>query len=211
MSDNDLETLEVWLDGELSEEQVESLRRRLSVEPELSQTLDRLRSDRQIRAGIFQAMEPSAAEIETLVANARRGVRKEDLINSRLRALRNVASIAACMAVVFMAGLPLDANVQFLTITATTMPYIGRVVTNIDVGDSIKLLKPATLRVTSEGYGGAYVGDEAGFIDLPGPASVALQRLAACSRRQCRRRAAGLRLVDGASAADLVRPWRCRA
>ena len=29
-------------------------------------------------------------------------------------------------AVVYMAGLPLDANVQFLTITATTMPYIGR-------------------------------------------------------------------------------------
>jgi NAD(P)-dependent dehydrogenase (short-subunit alcohol dehydrogenase family) len=29
-------------------------------------------------------------------------------------------------AVLFMAGLPLDANVLFLTITATTMPYVGR-------------------------------------------------------------------------------------
>ncbi|MFC3452212.1 SDR family oxidoreductase [Amycolatopsis speibonae] len=29
-------------------------------------------------------------------------------------------------AVLYMAGLPLDANVQFLTITATTMPYVGR-------------------------------------------------------------------------------------
>jgi NAD(P)-dependent dehydrogenase (short-subunit alcohol dehydrogenase family) len=29
-------------------------------------------------------------------------------------------------AVLFMAGLPLDANVQFMTITATTMPFIGR-------------------------------------------------------------------------------------
>jgi len=28
--------------------------------------------------------------------------------------------------VVYMAALPLDANVQFLTITATTMPFIGR-------------------------------------------------------------------------------------
>jgi NAD(P)-dependent dehydrogenase (short-subunit alcohol dehydrogenase family) len=28
--------------------------------------------------------------------------------------------------VVYMAGLPLDVNVQFLTITATTMPFIGR-------------------------------------------------------------------------------------
>jgi NAD(P)-dependent dehydrogenase (short-subunit alcohol dehydrogenase family) len=29
-------------------------------------------------------------------------------------------------AVLYMAGLPLDANVQFLTITATTMPFVGR-------------------------------------------------------------------------------------
>jgi NAD(P)-dependent dehydrogenase (short-subunit alcohol dehydrogenase family) len=32
----------------------------------------------------------------------------------------------AADAVLYMASLPLDANVQFLTITATTMPYIGR-------------------------------------------------------------------------------------
>ena len=32
----------------------------------------------------------------------------------------------AADAVAFMAGLPLDANVQFLTITATAMPFIGR-------------------------------------------------------------------------------------
>ena len=29
-------------------------------------------------------------------------------------------------AVLHMASLPLDANVLFLTITATTMPYVGR-------------------------------------------------------------------------------------
>jgi len=29
-------------------------------------------------------------------------------------------------AVIYMAGLPLEANVQFLTVTATAMPYIGR-------------------------------------------------------------------------------------
>jgi NAD(P)-dependent dehydrogenase (short-subunit alcohol dehydrogenase family) len=29
-------------------------------------------------------------------------------------------------AVLFMAGLPLDANVQFMTIVATTMPFVGR-------------------------------------------------------------------------------------
>ena len=32
----------------------------------------------------------------------------------------------AADAVVYMAGLPLDANVQFMTVMATNMPYIGR-------------------------------------------------------------------------------------
>jgi NAD(P)-dependent dehydrogenase (short-subunit alcohol dehydrogenase family) len=36
----------------------------------------------------------------------------------------NVEHVAA--AVVYMAGLPLDANVQFMTVMATKMPYIGR-------------------------------------------------------------------------------------
>jgi NADP-dependent 3-hydroxy acid dehydrogenase YdfG len=35
--------------------------------------------------------------------------------------VRHVAS-----AVVYMAGLPLDANVQFMTIMATKMPFVGR-------------------------------------------------------------------------------------
>ena len=29
-------------------------------------------------------------------------------------------------AIVYMAGLPLEANVQFMTVMATQMPYIGR-------------------------------------------------------------------------------------
>ena len=29
-------------------------------------------------------------------------------------------------AVLYMAGLPLDANVQFMTVMATKMPYLGR-------------------------------------------------------------------------------------
>jgi NAD(P)-dependent dehydrogenase (short-subunit alcohol dehydrogenase family) len=36
----------------------------------------------------------------------------------------DVAHVAA--AVLYMASLPLDANVQFMTVMATTMPYIGR-------------------------------------------------------------------------------------
>jgi NADP-dependent 3-hydroxy acid dehydrogenase YdfG len=33
---------------------------------------------------------------------------------------------AVADAVVFMASLPLDANVQFMTVMATNMPFVGR-------------------------------------------------------------------------------------
>jgi NADP-dependent 3-hydroxy acid dehydrogenase YdfG len=33
---------------------------------------------------------------------------------------------AVAEAVAYMAGLPLSANVQFMTVMATTMPFIGR-------------------------------------------------------------------------------------
>ena len=36
----------------------------------------------------------------------------------------DVAAVAD--AVLYMAGLPLDANVQFMTVMATKMPFIGR-------------------------------------------------------------------------------------
>jgi NAD(P)-dependent dehydrogenase (short-subunit alcohol dehydrogenase family) len=39
-------------------------------------------------------------------------------------AIMDVAAVAD--AVVFMAGLPLEANVQFMTVMATQMPFIGR-------------------------------------------------------------------------------------
>src|SRR4029078_9713134 len=38
--------------------------------------------------------------------------------------LRDVAPVA--ISVVYMPGLPLDANVQFMTVMATKMPFVGR-------------------------------------------------------------------------------------
>ena len=44
----------------------------------------------------------------------------QDMVEPRMH-VNNVAR-----AIVYMASLPLDANVQFITVMATTMPYIGR-------------------------------------------------------------------------------------
>src|SRR5215471_2596182 len=50
--------------------------------------------------------------------------RNEDTARGRLQATGRVEGVAR--AVVYMATLPLDANVQFMTVMATKMPYIGR-------------------------------------------------------------------------------------
>jgi NAD(P)-dependent dehydrogenase (short-subunit alcohol dehydrogenase family) len=58
-----------------------------------------------------------------MTADIARGARQADgrVVPEPTFDVRHVAE-----AVLFMVGLPLDANVQFLTVTATAMPFIGR-------------------------------------------------------------------------------------
>lgn len=103
VSDHDLEMLETWLDGELTEEQADALRRRMSNDTALAQMADQLRSDRQLRAHAWQGLD-SDADVEKLVANVRRENRKHELWGSRLQTLRQVSGIAASVALMFGAG-----------------------------------------------------------------------------------------------------------
>jgi NADP-dependent 3-hydroxy acid dehydrogenase YdfG len=58
--------------------------------------------------------------------------RNEDTARGRLQATGRVEAEPrmdvehVAKAIVYMATLPLDANVQFMTVMATKMPYIGR-------------------------------------------------------------------------------------
>ena len=65
---------------------------------------------------IGNAMTPMAAKMATGVPQADGSIREEPLMD--------VEMVAG--AVLHMASLPLEANVQFMTIMATNMPYIGR-------------------------------------------------------------------------------------
>jgi NAD(P)-dependent dehydrogenase (short-subunit alcohol dehydrogenase family) len=65
---------------------------------------------------IGNAETPLAARMKTGALQANGAVVPEPMM-----AVENVVQ-----AVLFMAGLPLDANVQFLTVMATKMPFIGR-------------------------------------------------------------------------------------
>jgi hypothetical protein len=103
VSDHDLETLETWLDGELTEEQADALRRRLSTEPALAQIADQLRSDRQLRASAWAGLD-SGGDVEALIARVRRENRKHELWSGRLQTLRQVSGIAAAIVLMFGAG-----------------------------------------------------------------------------------------------------------
>jgi hypothetical protein len=104
VSETDLEMLETWLDGELPDEQILDLRKRLAVETDLHQAMDRLRSDRQMRAQLWPTFEGSDAEVDTLVNSVRHSVQQDEMWNWRLGALRKFSGIAASIALVFMAG-----------------------------------------------------------------------------------------------------------
>jgi NAD(P)-dependent dehydrogenase (short-subunit alcohol dehydrogenase family) len=65
---------------------------------------------------VGNAETPLAARMRDGVSQADGSVRPEPLMD-----VENVAN-----AVVYMASLPLDANVQFLTVMATKMPFVGR-------------------------------------------------------------------------------------
>ena len=65
---------------------------------------------------IGNALTDMAAAMTTGVMQANGTVAVEPVMN--------VAQVA--QAVAFMAGLPLDANVQFMTVMATKMPFVGR-------------------------------------------------------------------------------------
>jgi NAD(P)-dependent dehydrogenase (short-subunit alcohol dehydrogenase family) len=58
-----------------------------------------------------------------MAAGMQRGVPQAD---GTVRAEPTMAAEDVARAVVFMASLPLDSNVQFMTVLATGMPYIGR-------------------------------------------------------------------------------------
>jgi NADP-dependent 3-hydroxy acid dehydrogenase YdfG len=58
-----------------------------------------------------------------LTARMERGVRQAD---GSVRAEPTIAAEVVARAVSYMASLPLDANVQFMTVLATGMPFIGR-------------------------------------------------------------------------------------
>jgi len=58
------------------------------------------------------------------LSNGSTGNKQVDTSTKKMEPMMNVRDVAS--AVLYMASLPLDTNIQFMTIMATKMPYIGR-------------------------------------------------------------------------------------
>lgn len=109
MSENDLELLETYLDGELPDEHCAALRTRIERDPELSAALDELREQRELRQQAYSSIEAAAAgpgcATAWQVEQALRMAITRDLVwSSRLKILRQVSAAAACVVVGLMIG-----------------------------------------------------------------------------------------------------------
>jgi anti-sigma factor RsiW len=102
--DHDVEQLEALLDGELTDHEAAALRARVASDPALAEALDRLRGERDMRALVWRAMEPRDAQVTAVINSVRAGVRRDQAWNNRLRALRYVSGLAACIMLGFMLG-----------------------------------------------------------------------------------------------------------
>jgi hypothetical protein len=103
-SEHDLDQLETLLDGELSVDEEYALRERIAAEPALAEALERLRAQRDLRSLVWRAVEPGEAHVATLVSNVRGAIRRDQVWNTRRRALQYVSGLAACILVGFLMG-----------------------------------------------------------------------------------------------------------
>lgn len=103
-SEQDLDLLETWLDGELPAGEAEALQARLGSEPELAAALAQLRSDREARSAMFTSLAGSSAQAETILTNVKRLASTGERRRWAMRAVRYISAAAACLLVGFAAG-----------------------------------------------------------------------------------------------------------
>jgi len=70
ISDEQLQLLELYLDGELPPEEARALEARMAAQPELAEAMRQLRSERKLREGYFGALEPQEVAVIEIAGRA---------------------------------------------------------------------------------------------------------------------------------------------
>ena len=102
--DDDLELLECYLDDALSDDEISHLRSRLAIEPEMAAALRMLRDERAQREAYFQAIEPTPAEVEAIVASVHASANRKRWWQDSRRLARAGSAVAACLAIALVGG-----------------------------------------------------------------------------------------------------------
>ena len=104
LTDDQLELLETYLDGELTTSEEDALRQRMSAEPELATALQALRGERETRVAVWKSFEPSAAAVARVVSHVEQAVDSHNAWAYRLSRLRVPLAAAACILIGFSVG-----------------------------------------------------------------------------------------------------------
>jgi hypothetical protein len=103
VSEQDIQTLDMYLDGELDDAAQGAVIRRLTAEPELSQTFAVLEAHRALRMHAWQACEPTVDHTERWLAAIATKRQRHLWLHSILDHRQQIAAAAACIAV-FLIG-----------------------------------------------------------------------------------------------------------
>ena len=104
VSDDQLEILECYVDGELPAGEEDLLRRRLESEPTLASALDALRQERDVRAAVWKSFEPDAKTVQRLVSRVEQAVDRHNAWAYRIAKYRIPFAAAACILIGFLVG-----------------------------------------------------------------------------------------------------------
>ena len=107
LTQDDIELLEMHLDGELSPSDVTLLTHRLATSSDLAAALHELRAQRDLRAAVWRSFEPNELGAQQLAWRVRGAMadRRQHPFESTSRSLTRWGSaLAACIALAFFGG-----------------------------------------------------------------------------------------------------------
>ena len=104
MSEDEIETLESYLDGALPAGDAEAVSRRVADEPALAAALDQLRAGRAAREAVWRALEPDPASAEAFGRRAAAHAVRQDRFARATRFARRASAVAACVVLSFIGG-----------------------------------------------------------------------------------------------------------
>lgn len=102
VSEQDIESLDLYLDGELDDRAQAAVLRRLTSEPEISQTFAQLEAHRALRMQVWKTCEPTVDYSERWIAAIHARRERHSWLITLLDYRQQIAAAAACIAVFLM-------------------------------------------------------------------------------------------------------------